>query len=61
LLRKVRLDITVNKEFIEPTIAATTKRSGPAWVPVGDGKIFVLDLVDCLRISSEERGETAID
>jgi len=55
LLRKVRLDIAVNEEFVEPTIAAINKGARS-----GDGKIFVLDLADCVRISSGERGGTAI-
>jgi nitrogen regulatory protein P-II 2 len=58
LLRKVRLDIAVNEEFVEPTIAAINK--GARTGEVGDGKIFVLDLADCIRISSGERGGIAI-
>jgi len=60
LLRKVRLDIAVNEEFVEPTIAAINKGARSGQGEVGDGKIFVLDLVDCIRISSGERGGTAI-
>ena len=58
LLRKVRLDIAVNEEFVEPTIAAINK--GARTGEVGDGKIFVLELSDCIRISSGERGGKAI-
>lgn len=58
LLRKVRLDIAVNEAFVEPTIAAINK--GARTGEVGDGKIFVLDLADCVRISSGERGGIAI-
>ncbi len=58
LLRKVRLDIAVNEEFVEPTIAAINQ--GARTGEVGDGKIFVLDLADCIRISSGERGGKAI-
>jgi nitrogen regulatory protein P-II 2 len=58
LLRKVRLDIAVNEEFVEPTIAAINK--GARTGEVGDGKIFVLELADCIRISSGERGGKAI-
>jgi nitrogen regulatory protein P-II 1 len=60
LLRKVRLDIAVNEEFVEPTIAAINKGARSGQGEVGDGKIFVLDLVDCIRISSGERGGKAI-
>lgn len=58
LLKKIRLDIAVNDDFAEPTIAAITQSAHTG--EVGDGKIFVLDLADCIRISSGERGGTAI-
>ena len=58
LLTKVRLDIAVNQEFVDPTIKAITK--GARTGDVGDGKIFIVDLVECVRISSGERGSTAI-
>ncbi len=60
LLRKVRLDIAVNEDFVEPTIAAINKGARSGKGEVGDGKIFIMDLVDCVRISSGERGKTAI-
>src|SRR5450759_913793 len=58
LLNKVRLDIAVNEDFVEPTIAAITK--GAHSGEVGDGKIFILDLHECIRISNGERGGEAI-
>jgi nitrogen regulatory protein P-II 1 len=58
LLKKVRLDIAVNENFVEPTIAAITK--GAYTGEVGDGKIFVLDMAECIRISNGERGNKAI-
>jgi len=58
LLRKVRLEIAVNEDFVEPTIKAIIK--GAQTGETGDGKIFVLDLVECVRIRTEERGGTAI-
>lgn len=58
LLNKVRLDIAVNEEFVEPTIQAIMK--GAHTGSVGDGKIFVVELAECIRISSGERGGTAI-
>jgi nitrogen regulatory protein P-II 2 len=58
LLKKVRLDIAVNEDFVEPTIKAIIE--GAHTGGVGDGKIFVLDLKDCVRISSGERGGKAI-
>jgi nitrogen regulatory protein P-II 2 len=58
LLNKVRLDIAVNEDFVEPTIAAITK--GAHSGKVGDGKIFIVDLRECIRISNGERGGNAI-
>lgn len=51
LVRKVQLQIAVNDEFVEPTIDAIIKggRSDDKG-EIGDGKIFVLPLDDCLRI-----------
>ena len=61
LLRKVQLMIAVNEEFLEPTIDAiiTGGRSG-AEGEIGDGKIFILPLEDCIRIRTGERGGEAI-
>jgi nitrogen regulatory protein P-II 1 len=58
LLRKIRLEIAVNENFVEPTINAIIK--GAQTGNIGDGKIFVLDLAECIRIRTEERGGTAI-
>ncbi len=61
LLRKVQLMIAVNEEFLEPTIDAIIRggRSGAAG-EIGDGKIFVVPLEDCIRIRTGERGGEAI-
>ncbi len=61
LLRKVKLQIAVNNEFVEPTVQAIIKagRTG-AEGKVGDGKIFILPLEDCIRIRTGERGSEAI-
>ena len=58
LLRKIRLEIAVNDNFVEPTIKAIVK--GAKTGEAGDGKIFVLDLRECVRIRTEERGPVAI-
>lgn len=58
LLRKIRLEIAVNDNFMEPTIKAIIK--GAKTQETGDGKIFVLDLQECVRIRTEERGQVAI-
>jgi nitrogen regulatory protein P-II 1 len=58
LLKKVKLEIAVNQDFVEPTIEAITNgaRSGK----IGDGKIFVLELGECIRIRTGQRGSKAI-
>jgi nitrogen regulatory protein P-II 1 len=61
LLRKVQLQIAVNEDFVEPTVNAimAAGRSGPEG-RIGDGKIFILPLDDCIRIRTGERGPEAI-
>jgi nitrogen regulatory protein P-II 2 len=61
LLRKVQLMIGVNEEFLQPTVDAILQagRTGPGG-QIGDGKIFVLPLEDCIRIRTGERGGDAI-
>src|SRR5262249_42439776 len=61
LLRKVQLQIAVNEDFVEPTVNAIMEagRTGPEG-RIGDGKIFILPLEDCLRIRTGERGPEAI-
>lgn len=58
LLKKVKLEIAVNDAFVKPTVDAITSaaRTGE----VGDGKIFVLDLQECVRIRTGETGSVAI-
>ena len=58
LLRKLRLEIAVNENFVERTIQALVK--GAKTGRMGDGKIFVLPLDECVRIRTEERGSVAI-
>ncbi len=58
LLRKVKLEIAVNEAFVEPAIEAIIE--GAKTGQIGDGKIFVLDLPECIRIRTGERGGEAI-
>lgn len=58
LLKKVRLEIAVNEAYVEPTIEAII--AGARTGTIGDGKIFVLDLVECIRIRTGEVGAEAI-
>jgi nitrogen regulatory protein P-II 2 len=58
LLKKVRLEIAVNENFVERTIDAIIE--GARTGQIGDGKIFITDLLECVRIRTGERGGTAI-
>lgn len=58
LLPKVKIEIVVNNDLVELTINATIK--GARTNNIGDGKIFVLDLPECIRIRTGERGKEAI-
>ncbi len=58
LLRKIRLEIAVNEDFVEPCIEAIVK--GAKTGEVGDGKIFVYDLKEVVRIRTGEKGSLAI-
>jgi nitrogen regulatory protein P-II 1 len=58
LLKKVRLEIAVNENFVKPTIDAIIK--GARTGEIGDGKIFVIPLEECIRIRSGETGRVAI-
>ncbi|MBN1384357.1 MAG: P-II family nitrogen regulator [Elusimicrobia bacterium] len=58
LLKKVRLEIAVNEDFVRRTVDAIIK--GAKTGNIGDGKIFVLDLPECIRIRTGEEGNTAI-
>jgi nitrogen regulatory protein P-II 2 len=58
LLKKVRLEIAVNENFVEKTIDAIIE--GAKTGQIGDGKIFVVDLPECVRIRTGDRGNKAI-
>ncbi len=58
LLKKVRIEIGVNEDFVQPTIDAIVK--GARTGTIGDGKIFVMPLERCVRIRTGEEGNDAI-
>jgi len=58
LLKKVRLEIAVNDDHAEATVNAVIK--GARTGKIGDGKIFVMDLPECIRIRTGEKGQAAI-
>jgi len=58
LLRKVKLEIAVNDAFVDATVNAILE--GARTGQIGDGKIFILDLPQCIRVRTGEKGGTAI-
>ena len=58
LLKKVKIEIAVTDPFVDATIKAIIK--GAKTGKIGDGKIFVMPILDCIRIRTEEQGEKAI-
>ena len=58
LLKKVRIEIAVNDDFVQPTIDAIV--SGARTGQIGDGKIFVVELGECVRIRTGETGTSAV-
>ncbi len=58
LLKKIQLEIAVDDKDVELVIQIIIK--GAKTGETGDGKIFVLDLNECVRIRTEERGSVAI-
>lgn len=58
LLKKVRLEIAINEEFLDRTLEGIV--AGARTGNIGDGKILILDLPECIRIRTGERGKDAI-
>jgi nitrogen regulatory protein P-II 1 len=60
LLEKIKLEIAVNDEFLDPTIEAIKKGAKGSEGSIGSGKIFVLPLENVIRIRTDENGSVAI-
>ncbi len=58
LLKKVRLEVAVNEDYVDRTVDAIIE--GARTGAIGDGKIFVVELADCVRIRTGDRGSDAI-
>ena len=58
LLKKIRLEIGVNEDFVKPTVDAIVR--GAKTGTIGDGKIFITSLDECIRIRTGESGMAAI-
>jgi len=58
LLKKVRLEIAVSDEFVDSTVEGIIE--GARTGHIGDGKIFILEMQECIRIRTGETGREAI-
>ncbi len=58
LLKKTRIEIAVNDDFVQPTVDAIV--AGAKSGEIGDGKIFVIPMEECIRIRTGETGISAI-
>ncbi len=58
LLKKIRLEIAVNADYVKPTVEGII--AGAKTGSIGDGKIFIHELEECIRIRTEETGSAAI-
>ncbi len=58
LLKKVKIEIAINDDFLQPAIDAIIR--GAKTGEIGDGKIFVTSLIECIRIRTGEKGKDAI-
>lgn len=58
LLPKIKIEVVVNDDVVDKTTQAilSAARTGE----IGDGKIFVSDLAECIRIRTGETGSTAV-
>ena len=58
LLKKVRIEIAVNDDFVDTVVEAIV--AGARTGNIGDGKIFIMDLPECIRIRTGEKGPEAV-
>ncbi len=58
LLKKIRIEIAVNDDFIDKAVDAIIE--GAQTNTIGDGKIFVIPIEDCIRIRNRDKGKQAI-
>lgn len=58
LLKKTKIEIAVTESFVDKTVKAIVK--GAQTGNIGDGKIFITNLDECIRIRTGEKGDSAI-
>src|SRR3954465_7211988 len=59
-VRKVKLEVACNSNIVEKVVEAISRSAKTGDGKIGDGKIFVLDLQDSIRIRTGERGADAL-
>ncbi|MGE0481842.1 MAG: P-II family nitrogen regulator [Phycisphaerae bacterium] len=61
MVRRQQITVAVNDAYVEPAIQAilSAARTAPDGA-VGDGKVFVMPIEECIRIRTGERGGAAI-
>lgn len=57
-LPKVKLEIVVNDDIVAKTVDTIVKSAKTG--KIGDGKVFVVNLEEAIRIRTDERGDSAI-
>ena len=57
-LPKIKLEIAVSDELLDKTIETISKSASTG--KIGDGKVFVLDLQDAIRVRTGDRGDSAL-
>ncbi len=63
LIPKMRLEVAVNEEFVDAAVDAiinAARSQSEVKGELGDGKIFITNLEECIRIRTGERGGSAI-
>ena len=58
LLPKIKLEMVVPDERTEEVIRTLVSSARPG--KIGDGKIFVYDVAEAIRIRNDDRGDTAL-
>lgn len=60
LTPKIKMEIAVNDDYVDTTVNTIIEAAKTNGGTVGDGKIFITQLEDCIRIRTEQRGREAI-
>ena len=58
LLPKIKIDLVLPDDIVDNAVDAIVRTASTG--AIGDGKIFVTDVLDAVRIRNDDRGEAAI-